>query len=79
MVLFESDPRILRETIWIGTEGLQKTFNLSADLSVLGPPPVSRTNLTALGLYFHNTPPCIFPPASPETPRHAMAGDNRGF
>lgn len=79
MVLFESDPRILRKTIWIGMEGLQETFNLSADLSVLGPPPVSRTNLTALGLCFHNTPPCIFPPASPEAPRRVTAGDNHGF
>jgi hypothetical protein len=79
MVLFESDSWILRETVRIGMEGLQKTFNLSADLSVLGPSPVSRTNLTALGLYFHNTPPCIFPPASAETSWRLAAGDNRGF
>jgi len=78
VVLFERDPRILRETIWIGMEGLQKTFNFSADLRVLGPPPVSRTNITAMGLYFHNTPPCKFPPASPETPHYLAAGDNRG-
>lgn len=35
MVLFESDARILGETLGIGMKGLQKTFNLSADLRVL--------------------------------------------
>jgi hypothetical protein len=34
MVLFERDAGILGETLRIGMEGLQKTFNLSADLRV---------------------------------------------
>lgn len=79
MVLFESNAGILSETLRIGMEGLQKTFNLSADLRVIGPPAVSRTNITALGLNFHNTSPCKLPPATPKTPRRLPAGDNRGF
>jgi hypothetical protein len=35
MVLFEGDPRILREAIGIRMESLQKTLNLFADLRVL--------------------------------------------
>ncbi len=79
MVLSERDAGILGETVRIRTQGLQKTLNLSADLRVLGPPPVSPANLTSLGLHFHKTPPGNTPPASPETPRHVIAGDNRGF
>jgi hypothetical protein len=79
MMLFESDSRVLRETFWIRVEGLQKILNLSADLRVLLPAPVSRTNITAFGLYLHNTSPCISPPASLETPRQLTAGHNRGF
>jgi hypothetical protein len=35
MVLFESDSRILRETVRIRMEGFEKILNLSADLGVL--------------------------------------------
>jgi hypothetical protein len=48
VVLFEGNSRILRETFWIRTEGLQKILNLSADLRVLGPPPLSRLYIMSL-------------------------------
>ena len=52
MVLLESDPRILGKTVRIGMEGLEKTFNLSADSRVLRTPPVSRYERHGFGTLF---------------------------